>query len=51
MKYIRTKQAEENWSLRQYNFLAGSRKTFPLACRSEDLIKILTQAVADFRRR
>jgi hypothetical protein len=27
MQYIRTKQAEENWSLHQYNFLAGSRKT------------------------
>ena len=26
-------------SLHQYNFLAGSRKTVPLACRSEDWIK------------
>jgi len=41
MQYIRTKQAEETWSLHQYNFLADSRKTVPLACRSEDWIKIL----------
>jgi len=26
-------QAEKKWSLHQYNFLAGSRKTVPLACR------------------
>jgi len=26
------------------NFLAGSRKTVPLACRSEDWIKIPTQS-------
>ena len=44
MKYIRTKQAEEKWSLYQYNFLAGSRKTVPLACRSKDGIKIPTQS-------
>jgi hypothetical protein len=25
--------AEEKWSLFQYNFLPGSRKTVPLACR------------------
>ena len=37
-------QAEENWSLHQYNFLADSRKTVPLACRSEDWIKIQTQS-------
>ena len=43
MHYIRTKQAEEEWSLHQYNFIAGSRKTVPLACRSEDRIKIPTQ--------
>ena len=43
MQYIRTKQAEENWSLHQYNFLAGSRKTVPLDCRWEDRIKIPTQ--------
>jgi hypothetical protein len=36
MQYIRTKQAEEKWSPDQYDFLAGSRKTVPLACRSED---------------
>jgi hypothetical protein len=42
MQYIRTKQAEEKWSLHQYNFLAGSCKTVPLACRSKDLIKIPT---------
>jgi len=35
--------AEEKWSLYQYNFLEGSRKTVPLACRSEDWIKIATQ--------
>jgi len=40
MQNIRTKQAEENWSLHQYNFLAGSCKTVPLACRSKDWIKI-----------
>ena len=40
---IRTKQAEEKWSLRQHNFLAGSRKTVPLACRSEDWIYSPTQ--------
>ena len=38
MQNIRTKQAVENRSLRQYNFLAGSRETVPLACRSEDWI-------------
>ena len=31
-------KAEEKWSLDQYNFLAGSRKTVPLACRSKDWI-------------
>jgi len=31
-------KAEEKWSLHQYNFLAGSRKTVPLACRSKDWI-------------
>jgi len=36
MKYIRTGRAEETWSLHQYNFLAGSHKTVPLASRSED---------------
>jgi len=35
--------AEEKWMLHQYNFLAGSRKTVPLAC-SEDWIKIPTQS-------
>ena len=44
MQYIRTKQAEERWSLHQYSFLAGSRKIIPLACRSEDRIKIPTQS-------
>ena len=39
MQYILTKQAEEKWSLRQYNFLADSRKTVPIACRSEEWIK------------
>jgi len=38
MQNIQTKQVEENWSLHQYNFLAGSRKTVPLACRSEGWI-------------
>ena len=42
MQYIRTKQAEENWNLHLYNFLAGRRKTVPLACRSEDWIKTPT---------
>jgi len=32
--------AEETWNLHQYNFIAGSRKTVPLACRSEDWIQI-----------
>ena len=49
MQYIRTKQAEENWSLHKYNFLAVIRKTVPHACRSEDWIKIPTQTVEDFR--
>jgi hypothetical protein len=40
MQYIRTKQAEKKWSLHQYNFLESSRKTIPLACRSEDWINI-----------
>jgi len=40
----RTKEAEEKWSLHQYNFLAGSCKNVPLACRSEDWIKIPTQS-------
>ena len=44
MQYIRTKEAEENWSLHQYIFLAGSRKTVPLACRSGDWIKIPMQS-------
>jgi len=39
MQYIRTKQAEEKQSLHQYNFLAGSCKTVPLARRSKDWIK------------
>ena len=43
MKYIRTKQAEKNWSLHQYKFVAGSGKTVPHVCRSEDWIKIATQ--------
>ena len=42
MQYIRTKQAEEKWSLHQYNFLAGSCKTVPLACHSKEWIKIPT---------
>jgi hypothetical protein len=42
MQYIRTKQAEEKWSLHQYHFLAGSRKTVPLGCRLEDWVKIST---------
>jgi hypothetical protein len=40
MQYIRTKQAEEKWSLHQYNILAGSPKTVPIACRLEDWIQI-----------
>jgi len=44
MQYIRTKQAEKKLSLHQYNFLVGSRKTVPLACRSENSIKIPTQS-------
>jgi hypothetical protein len=44
VQYIRTKQAEEKLSVHQYNFLAGSRKTVPLACRSEDCINIPTQS-------
>jgi hypothetical protein len=44
MQYIRTKQAEEKWSLHQNNFLAGSRKTLPFACRSEDWAKIPKQS-------
>jgi hypothetical protein len=44
MQYIRTKQAEEKWSLHQYNFLAGSRKIVPLGFRSEYWIKIPTQS-------
>jgi hypothetical protein len=34
----------EKWSLHQYSFLAGSRKTVPLARRSEDWIKIPKQS-------
>jgi len=41
---------EEKWSLHQYNFLGGSRKTVPLSCRSEDWIKFQRKTVADFRR-
>jgi len=44
MQYIRTKQLEEKRILHQYSFLAGSRKTVPLACLSEDWIKIRTQS-------
>ena len=39
-----TLQSDQKWILHQYNFLAGSRKTVPLACRSEDWIKIRTQS-------
>ena len=42
MQNVQTKQAEENWNLHQYNFLADSRKTVPLACRSENWIQIAT---------
>ena len=35
---------KEKWSLYQYNFLAGSRITVPLACHLEDRIKIPTQS-------
>jgi len=42
LQNIRTKQAEEKWSLRKYNFLAGSRKTVPLSCHLEHWIKIPT---------
>jgi hypothetical protein len=38
MQNIRTRHEEEKWSLHQFNFLAGSRKTVQLACRSEDWI-------------
>jgi len=31
-------KAEEKWNLHQYDFLAGSHKTVPLACHSEDWI-------------
>lgn len=31
-------QTKEIWNLRQYNFLAGGRKTVPLTCRSHDWI-------------
>ena len=43
VQYIRTKQTEEKRSLHQYNFQAGSRKTVPLACLSEDWMKLQTQ--------
>jgi hypothetical protein len=36
MQNVQTKQAEEKWILHQFNFLEGSRKTVPLACRSVD---------------
>ena len=45
MQNIRPKQAEEKWSLQQHNFLAGSRKTVPLVCRSEDWIKLSMQNI------
>jgi hypothetical protein len=35
MQNIRIKQAEENWSLHQYNFVAGSGENISLAYRSE----------------
>ena len=44
MQNIRTKLAEEKWSLRQHNFLAGSRKTVPLAGLSEDCTYSPTQS-------
>ena len=49
MQCIRAKQAEEKWSLHQYNFLAGSCKTVQLAFRSKDWIKFQHKTVADFR--
>jgi hypothetical protein len=44
MQHIQIKQEEEKWSLHQYSFLTGSRKTLPLSCRSEDWIKTPTQS-------
>ena len=39
MQNIQTKEAEEKWSLHQFNVLAGSRKTVALAaCPSVDRI-------------
>jgi len=37
-------KVEIKWSLHPYNFLADIHKTVPLACRSEDWIKIPTQS-------
>ena len=45
MQNIRTKQSEEKGSLHQYNYLAGRRKTVPLACRSGDWIESPTQSI------
>ena len=33
---FRSKQVEENWNLPQYNFLAGSGRTVPPACHSNE---------------
>jgi hypothetical protein len=44
MQKIRTKQAEDNYNLRQYNFLAGRLKTAPLACRWEYWIQSQKQS-------
>jgi len=36
MMNIQAKQAEKVWSLYQYVFLKGIRKTVPPACRSQN---------------
>jgi len=39
MQYFRTKQAEEEWSLHQYSFLAGSLENFSTRFSFERLDK------------
>ena len=50
MQNIHTKQEEEKWSLYQYNFLAGSRKTVHSLDVRKIAYKVKRKTAVDFRR-
>jgi hypothetical protein len=50
MQNIRTEQAEEKWSLHQYNFLQVDAKLFHSLVIRKIGYKVQRKAVADFRR-